>query len=153
MSLSKSQYQKITPFLWFDNNAQEAAQFYCSVFKNSNMISSSEFITSFELEGLRFEAINAGPQFKFNESISFFVDCKDQQEVDYYWDAFVNNGGTESQCAWLKDKYGLSWQIVPKQLRLLMQDSDRSKANKVMQAMLKMKKIIIEDLVTAYNSD
>ena len=151
MSLSKSQYQKITPFLWFDNNAQEAAQFYCSVFKNSNMISSSEFITSFELEGLRFEAINAGPQFKFNESISFFVDCKDQQEVDYYWDAFVNNGGTESQCAWLKDKYGLSWQIVPKQLRLLMQDSDRSKANKVMQAMLKMDKIDIQKLRQAYD--
>jgi predicted 3-demethylubiquinone-9 3-methyltransferase (glyoxalase superfamily) len=152
MAIIHSQHQKITPFLWFDSEAQEAAQFYCSVFENSKLINSSPFITSFELEGLHFEAINGGPQFQFNESVSFFVDCEDQDEVDYYWNAFIDNGGTESQCAWLKDKYGLSWQIVPKQLRMLIQDPDREKANKAMQAMLKMKKIIVQDLLDAFNS-
>jgi predicted 3-demethylubiquinone-9 3-methyltransferase (glyoxalase superfamily) len=146
------QHQKVTPFLWFDGDAQEAAAFYCSIFPNSRVINSSPFITSFELEGIHIDCLNGGPMFKFNESFSFFVDCKDQQEVDYYWNAFIDNGGTESQCAWLKDKFGLSWQIVPRRLRELMQDPDRVKADKAMQAMYKMKKIIVQDLEDAFNS-
>jgi predicted 3-demethylubiquinone-9 3-methyltransferase (glyoxalase superfamily) len=146
------QHQKVTPFLWFDGDAQEAAAFYCSIFPNSRVINSSPFITSFELEGIHIDCLNGGPMFKFNESFSFFVDCKDQQEVDYYWNAFIDNGGTESQCAWLKDKFGLSWQIVPRRLRELIQDPDRTKADKAMQAMYKMKKIIVQDLEDAFNS-
>jgi predicted 3-demethylubiquinone-9 3-methyltransferase (glyoxalase superfamily) len=146
------QHQKVTPFLWFDSEAQEAAAFYCSIFPNSRVINSSPFITSFELEGIHIDCLNGGPMFKFNESFSFFVDCKDQEEVDYYWNAFINNGGVEGQCAWLKDKFGLSWQIVPKRLRELMQHPDRAKADKVMQAMYKMKKIIVQDLEDAFNS-
>jgi predicted 3-demethylubiquinone-9 3-methyltransferase (glyoxalase superfamily) len=146
------QHQKVTPFLWFDGDAQEAAAFYCSIFPNSRVINSSPFITSFELEGIHIDCLNGGPMFKFNESFSFFVDCKDQKEVDYYWNAFIDNGGTESQCAWLKDKFGLSWQIVPRRLRELMQDPDRTKADKAMQAMYKMKKIIVQDLEDAFNS-
>jgi predicted 3-demethylubiquinone-9 3-methyltransferase (glyoxalase superfamily) len=146
------QHQKVTPFLWFDGDAQEAASFYCTIFPNSRVINSSPFITSFELEGIHIDCLNGGPMFKFNESFSFFVDCKDQQEVDYYWNAFIDNGGTESQCAWLKDKFGLSWQIVPRRLRELMQDPDRTKADKAMQAMYKMKKIIVQDLEDAFNS-
>jgi predicted 3-demethylubiquinone-9 3-methyltransferase (glyoxalase superfamily) len=141
---------KITPFLWFDNDAQKAAKFYTSVFKNSKIINSSSFITTFELEGQRFQALNGGPLYKFNESISFFVNCEDQTEVDYFWDKLTADGGEAGQCGWLKDKYGLSWQIVPKRLPELLQDNDVLKADKVMQAMLKMSKIIVADLEKAY---
>lgn len=144
--------QKISPFLWFDNQAAEAAEFYTSIFKDSKIISKSpapdgSFMSvTFELEGVEFMALNAGPQFKFNESISFFVRCEDQEEVDYYWEKLTAGGGKESQCGWLKDKYGLSWQIIPDALDELLSDPDHEKSNYALQAMLKMKKIIVKDL-------
>jgi len=149
--------KKIIPFLWFDTQAEEAMKFYVSLFKNSkildvtpgpNGIASS---VRFELEGQEFIGFNAGPEFRFNEAISFFVDCKDQAEVDYFWNALTADGGQESQCGWLKDKFGLSWQIVPKQLGELMGDPDPEKSKRVMEAMLKMQKIIIADLQKAYD--
>lgn len=147
--------QKITPFLWFEDNLKEAVEFYTSVFKDSKVINMSDSTpvpsATFELNGQQFMAMQAGPQFKFNEAVSFYVDCKDQAEVDYYWNALTANGGQESMCGWLKDKYGLSWQIIPKQLMQLMSDKDQQKAQRVMQAMLKMRKIIVADLEKAYN--
>jgi predicted 3-demethylubiquinone-9 3-methyltransferase (glyoxalase superfamily) len=141
--------QKITPFLWFDNQAGEAAKFYCSVFKNSKIIGSNPMIVTFELEGQKFMALNGGPQFKFTEAISFFVDCETQEEVNYYWEKLCE-GGKESQCGWLKDKYGMSWQIVPSILGKLIGDPDPVKSQRVMNAMLKMKKIDIAKLKEAY---
>ena len=149
--------KKITPFLWFDTQAEEAMNFYCSIFKNSKVNNISRgpdgkaFIVSFELEGQEFMALNAGPEFKFNESISLYVDCEDQAEVDYFWNALTTDGGEESMCGWLKDKYGLSWQIVPKQLGELMGDPDPEKSNRVRDAMLKMHKILVADLQKAYD--
>ncbi len=148
--------KKITPFLWFDTQAEEAMNFYVSLFKNSKVLSVSpgpNGIASsvhFELEGQEFIGFNAGPEFKFNESISFFVDCKDQAEVDYFGNALTADGGEESQCGWVKDKFGLSWQIVPSALGELMGDPDPVKAQRVVQAMLKMKKIEIAGLMQAY---
>jgi predicted 3-demethylubiquinone-9 3-methyltransferase (glyoxalase superfamily) len=148
---------KITPFLWFDTQAEEAMNFYVSLFKNSKVNNVSRgpdgraFTVSFELDGQEFMGLNAGLQFKFNEAVSMYVDCADQAEVDYFWDALTANGGEESQCGWLKDKYGLSWQIVPRQLTELMGDPDPEKSGRVMQAMLKMQKIIVADLQKAYN--
>ena len=148
--------KKITPFLWFDTQAEEAMNFYVSVFKNSkvlgvtpgpNGIASS---VSFELEGQEFIGLNAGPQFKFNEAISFFVDCENQEEVDELWAKLTANGGEESMCGWLKDKYGLSWQIIPKGLVQMLNDPDRIKAQRVMQAMLQMHRIDIAGLQQAY---
>jgi predicted 3-demethylubiquinone-9 3-methyltransferase (glyoxalase superfamily) len=141
--------QKITPFLWFDDNAQEAAEFYVSLFKNSKITSSNPMFVSFVLDGQEFSALNGGPQYKFTEAISLFVTCEDQDEVDKYWEALTADGGEESQCGWLKDKYGLSWQIIPKRLSELLGDEDREKAGRVMQAMLQMKKIIVADLEKA----
>ena len=141
--------QKITPFLWFDKQAGEAAKFYCSVFKNSKIVNSNPMIVTFELEGQKFMALNGGPQFKFTEAISFFVDCETQDEVDYYWNKLCE-GGSESQCGWLKDKYGMSWQIVPSILGKLMGDPDPVKSQRVMNAMLQMKKIDIAKLKEAY---
>jgi len=149
--------KKITPFLWFDTQAEEAINFYVSLFKNSKVLNVSRgpdgkaFIVSFELDGQEFMALNAGPEFKFNESISMYVDCVDQAEVDYLWDALTADGGEESMCGWLKDKYGLSWQIVPKQLGELMGDPDPEKSQRVREAMLKMQKIIVADLQKAYD--
>lgn len=143
--------QKITTFLWFDSQAQEAAKFYCSIFKKSKIINSSPMIVTFELEGQKFMALNGGPQFKFTEAISLFVDCDTQEEVDEFWNKLTADGGAESMCGWLKDKYGLSWQIVPNTLMKLMGDKDQAKAQRVMQAMLKMKKINIKALKEAYN--
>ena len=140
--------QKITPFLWFDNNAEEAAKFYCSVFKNSKIISSSPMSVTFELEGLLFHGLNGGPLFKFTEAVSFFVSCETQEEVDYYWEKLTADG-QESRCGWLKDKYGLSWQIIPEILGKLLNDVDRTKANRAMQAMLQMQKIEIKKLQEA----
>ena len=149
--------KKITPFLWFDTQAEEAMNFYVSIFKNSkvlgvtpgpNEVASS---VSFELEGQEFIGLNAGPQFKFNESISFLVNCEDQAEVDKLWAKLTADGGEESMCGWLKDKYGLSWQIIPKALGELMGDPDPVKAQRVVQAMLKMQKIIVADLQKAYD--
>jgi predicted 3-demethylubiquinone-9 3-methyltransferase (glyoxalase superfamily) len=148
--------QKITPFLWFDDQAEEAMNFYVSIFKNSKVLGVSRgpngkaFSVTFELEGQEFMALNAGPQFKFNEAISFFVDCRTQEEVDELWEKLTADGGEESMCGWLKDKYGLSWQIIPSVLGQMLNDPDPAKAQSVMQAMLQMRKIDIEGLQRAY---
>ena len=154
--------QKITPFLWFDHQAEEAMNFYTSIFKNSKIGNVSRYgeagpgqkgtvmVASFELEGQKFIAMNAGPKFKFTEAISFAVDCSTQEEVDYFWEK-LSAGGDESMCGWLKDKFGLSWQVIPKTLGQLMSDPDPEKSKRVMMAMLKMRKIIIRDLQNAYD--
>jgi predicted 3-demethylubiquinone-9 3-methyltransferase (glyoxalase superfamily) len=141
--------QKISTFLWFDNQAKEAAEFYCSLFNNSRIVSVTPLVVVFELEGLQYYALNGGPQFKFNEALSLFVDCEGQEEVDRLWKALTANGGEESMCGWLKDKYGLSWQIIPRQLMTLMGDKDPARAQRAMQAMLKMKKIVVRQLEDA----
>jgi predicted 3-demethylubiquinone-9 3-methyltransferase (glyoxalase superfamily) len=148
--------KKITPFLWFDDQAEEAMNFYISIFKNSKVLgvtpgpNGKAFSVTFELEGQEFIGLNAGPQFKFNEAISFFVDCKTQEEVDELWEKLTAEGGEESMCGWLKDKYGLSWQIIPSALGQMLSDPDPVKAQRVMQAMLQMRKIDIEGLRQAY---
>src|SRR6058998_409119 len=158
--------QKITPFLWFDDQAEEAVKFYTSVFKNSKIgrallyseeaakasgqPAGSVLTIEFQIEGQKFVALNGGPQFKFNESVSFVINCETQEEVDYFWEKLTADGGTESMCGWLKDKYGLSWQVVPTVLTRLMKDKDPAKAQRVMQAMLQMKKIDIPTLKRAY---
>ena len=147
--------QKITPFLWFDTQAEEAMNFYVSVFKNSKILSVSPgpdgkvMTGTFQLDGQEFMALNAGPQFPFTEAISFFVHCETQAEVDELW-AKLTEGGEESRCGWLKDKFGLSWQIIPAVLGELLQDKDPEKAGRVMQAMLQMSKIDIKTLQQAY---
>ena len=144
--------QKITPFLWFDDQAEEAATFYTSVFEDSRIKhvtpgpNNKASWVSFDLEGQTFYALNGGPNFKFTEAISFFVECKNQGEVDKYWSVLTSDGGSEGNCGWLKDKFGLSWQIVPKALSECMA---KDKSGNVMQAMLKMKKIIVNDLEKA----
>lgn len=155
---------KITPFLWFNDNAEEAINFYRSIFKNSNILNINRYgegspfpagtlmSATFELEGQQFMALNAGPQFKFNEAISFYVNCQNQAEVDELWAKLTADGGEESQCGWLKDKFGVSWQIIPTQLGELMSDPDPAKAQRVMQAMLQMQKIDIAKLQEAYNA-
>lgn len=153
--------QKITPYLWFDDNAEEAINFYVSIFKNSKITSVSRYgdagpdqpgkvlTIGFELEGLEFVALNGGPQYKFTEAISLFVNCATQAEVDELWNK-LSAGGEEQQCGWLKDKYGLSWQIIPQALMDLMQDKDPAKAQRVMESMLKMVKIDLAELRRAY---
>ena len=153
--------QKIIPFLWFDNQAEEAANFYVGVFKNSRIVSvmrhgkdgphreGMAFTVTFELDGREFTALNGGPRFTFSEAISFFVNCETQQEVDDLWEKLAD-GGEIQQCGWLKDKYGVSWQIVPTILLELMQDKDPEKARRVTEAMLKMVKIDIKALQQAY---
>jgi predicted 3-demethylubiquinone-9 3-methyltransferase (glyoxalase superfamily) len=159
--------QKITPCLWFDDQAEEAAKFYTEIFKNSKIKKISRYgkegyeihrkregsvmTVEFELDGQPFTALNGGPIFKFNEAISFRVDCATQEEVDYYWEN-LSEGGDENaqQCGWLKDRYGLSWQIVPRPLLEMLNDPDAKKSQRVMAAMLKMKKIEIETLKRAY---
>ena len=140
---------KVSPFLWFEGNMQEAVTFYMSVFKDAKLVSLNPAMATFELLGQRFLALNAHPHHKFNEAISFFIDCDTQAEVDYYWDKLAEGGG-QQQCGWLKDRFGLSWQVIPKALGRFLMDEDREKANRVMQAMLKMKKIVVADLETAY---
>jgi predicted 3-demethylubiquinone-9 3-methyltransferase (glyoxalase superfamily) len=147
---------KITPFLWFDDQAEEAMNFYVSVFKNSKVLgitpgpNGKAMSVNFELEGQEFIGLNAGPQFKFNEAISFLVDCKTQEEVDELWAKLTADGGEESMCGWLKDKYGLSWQIIPSDLGGMIGDPDPAKAQRAMQAMLQMRKIDIESIRKAY---
>src|SRR5262245_13111772 len=149
--------KKITPFLWFDTEAEEAMNFYVSVFKNSKVNGVARgpdgkaFTVSFELDGQEFTGLNAGPQFKFNEAISMFVNCQDQAEVDELWNKLTADGGEESMCGWLKDKYGLWWQIIPKHLGELMGDPDPVKAQRVTQAMLQMRKIDVTGLQKAYD--
>ena len=158
--------QKITPFLWFDHQAEEAAKFYTSVFENSKVGKiirydeatakaasrpvGSVLTIEFELEGQKFTALNGGPVFKFNESISFVVNCDTQEEVDYFWAKLSADGGQESECGWLKDKFGVSWQVVPTVLIEMLQDKDSEKSERVMKAMLQMQKIDIKKLNAAY---
>ncbi len=148
--------KKITPFLWFDTQAEDAMNFYVSVFTNSKILSVAPgpngiaSSVSFEIEGQEFMAFNAGPHFKFNEAISMFVNCQTQEEVDELWSKLTADGGEESQCGWLKDKFGLSWQIIPSALGELLGDKDAEKAGRVMQAMLGMSKIDIAGLRRAY---
>lgn len=139
--------REIYPCLWFNTEAGEAAEYYCSIFENSKILSSNPIVTMFELNGKTFMALNGGPNFKFNEAVSFVVNCKDQQEIDHYWYSLTANGGAESMCGWCKDKYGVSWQIVPEILGTLM--SDKDKGPNVMQAFLKMKKFDIDALILA----
>jgi predicted 3-demethylubiquinone-9 3-methyltransferase (glyoxalase superfamily) len=140
--------QKITPFLWFDGQAEEAARFYTSIFKKSKIESISPMSATFRLDGVKFIALNGGPQFKFTEAISFFVSCKTQKEIDYFWQK-LSAGGEKSRCGWLKDRFGVSWQIVPPILGELLNDEDDEKSNRVMQAMLKMTKLDIRKLKQA----
>lgn len=154
--------QQITPFLWFDGKAEEAAKFYTSIFKNSKVVNISHWgeggpfpkgqvmSATFELNGLRFHAFDAGPQFKFTEAISFFVDCETQEEVDYFWEK-LSEGGEKSRCGWLKDKFGVSWQVIPTALSKMLRDKDAEKSKRVMQAMLQMDKIEIKALKQAYD--
>jgi predicted 3-demethylubiquinone-9 3-methyltransferase (glyoxalase superfamily) len=153
--------QKIRTFLWFDTQAEEAAQLYTSLFPDSKITDVTRFenagpsgkvtIVTFELAGREFVAMNAGPEFKFNESISIYVDCESQDEVDRYWAALTANGGEESMCGWLKDRFGLSWQIVPSAMMDLVGDPDREKSQRAMQAMLQMHKIDIAALQAAHD--
>lgn len=144
--------QKITTFLWFNNQAKEAATFYCSIFKNSRIVTDTPMVVVFELEGQQFMALNGGPRFPFTEAISLYVDCETQEEVDTLWNKLTSNGGAESMCGWCKDKYGLSWQIIPKALIRLMNDPDKEKSQRVMEAMLQMRKIDIQKLEAAWKS-
>lgn len=153
--------RKITPFLWFDDNAEEATNFYVSIFKNSEVLGISRYgeagpgaagtvmTISFRLDGQEFVALNGGPEFKFTEAISFVIDCASQEEVDELWDK-LSEGGEKGPCGWLKDKFGLSWQVVPSVLTEMLQDTDHERANRVMQAMLQMTKIDIATLQQAY---
>ena len=138
--------QKITPFLWFDNKAEEAMQFYVSIFKNSRILGPM----TFQIEGQEFFAFNGGPYFSFTQAISLFVNCESQEEVDELWDK-LSEGGEKGQCGWLKDKYGLSWQVIPSILGKLMQDKDPQKSARVRKAMLQMGKIEIEGLKKAHD--
>jgi predicted 3-demethylubiquinone-9 3-methyltransferase (glyoxalase superfamily) len=152
--------QKITPFLWFDTEGEDAAKFYTSVFPNSKIGEIARYgsagprpegtvmTVSFELDGQRFVALNGGPEFTFSEAVSFLVNCDTQDEVDSYWSA-LSEGGEEGPCGWLKDRFGLSWQIVPNRLPELLADPDRERAQRVMEAMLKMKKIEVDELERA----
>jgi predicted 3-demethylubiquinone-9 3-methyltransferase (glyoxalase superfamily) len=147
--------RKVTPFLWFDHEAEEAMHFYVSVFKNAKVVSVNRaggrvMTVNFELDGQPFIALNAGPHHKFNEAVSFFINCETQEEVDLFWER-LSEGGEQSQCGWLKDKWGLSWQVVPNALTRLIGDPDPVKSKAVLDAMLKMRKIVIADLQAAYD--
>jgi len=148
--------EKITPFLWFDTQAEEAMNHYVSIFRNARVLNVSRnggkvMWVTFELDGRQFMGLNAGPRFKFTEAISFFVNCESQAEVDDLWEK-LSDGGEKSMCGWLKDKFGVSWQVIPSALGKLMSDPDPRKSGAVMQAMLKMNKIVIADLQKAYDA-
>ena len=152
---------KIVPNLWFDTEAEQAAEFYASVFPNARVISKTHYTEAgpreagmvmtveWEIEGTRFVGINGGPNFSFSEAVSFQVTCEDQDEVDYYWEKLTEDGGSEGSCGWLKDKYGLSWQVTPTGMDELFADPDKSRAERAMQAMLQMKKIDIATIERA----
>jgi len=154
---------KITPCLWFDNQAEEAAKFYTSLFPNSRVDkvvraaadnpstpAGAVLTVEYTLDGSPFVGLNGGPDFKFNEAVSFVIDCTDQAEVDRYWDALVQGGGEHSVCGWLRDQFGVSWQVVPRQLNEMLESDDRPAAARAMEAMLKMEKIDVEKLREAY---
>ncbi len=153
---------KIRPFLWFDSNAEEAMNFYVSIFKNSKVLNVSRYPDgspfpkgtmmggTFLLEGREFLALNGGPHIKLNEAFSMFVDCESQEEVDGLWEKLLSGGGTESRCGWLKDRFGLSWQIIPAEMQKMMGDKDPRKAGRVVQAMMQMAKIDLKKLREAY---
>jgi len=148
--------QKITTFLWFDNQAEQAVNFYCSIFKNSKVTSTMKangqvMSVNFILEGQEFIALNGGPHFKFTEAISLFVSCETQEEIDDKWARLIADGGKESMCGWLKDKYGLSWQIVLPSLGQMLSDKDSVKAKRAMDAMMKMRKLDLAALKKAFN--
>lgn len=155
---------KITPFLWFDDRCEEAVNFYCSVFKNSRVISLKRWggsgapyppdkimTAKFELDGQEYYAFDAGPMFKFNESISMFVSCEDQTEVDYFWEKLISDGGEESMCGWLKDKFGLSWQIVPKQFDEMISSKDGAAVARAFAEIMKMKKLDVAVIQKAFD--
>ena len=158
---------RITPCLWYDTEAEEAAKLYVSVFKNSRIIrierypeagqevhgkpAGSVMVVVFSLDGQEFTALNGGPQFKFDEAISFQIPCENQQDIDHYWSALTSGGGEEGPCGWLKDKFGLSWQVAPIRLQEMLSDPDPAKRNRVMTQMLKMKKLDIAPLERAFN--
>ena len=152
--------QKIVTNLWFDNQAEEAAEFYCSVFKNSRIIGKTHYpegsgpagqvlTVEWELDGHRFVGLNGGPQFKFDEAISLAISCEDQHEVDYYWEKLIEGGGVESMCGWLKDRFGLSWQVVPEGMEELFSDADPERAQRAFEAMQTMRKLDIGALRSA----
>ncbi len=141
----------VTPFLWFDSKADEAARFYTSIFPDSRIIEVAPMTVTFELAGQRVMGLNGGPHYQLNEAFSLLVSCDTQAEVDHYWDALLAGGGTPSQCGWLKDRFGLSWQVIPKLLNELLGDPDQERARRVMQAMLAMVKIDSADLQAAYD--
>jgi predicted 3-demethylubiquinone-9 3-methyltransferase (glyoxalase superfamily) len=154
---------KIIPFLWFDGQAEEAARFYTSVFKKNSKVKEilhtgdagpgpkgSVLTVEFELDGQEFVALNGGPQFRFSEAISFQIECRDQEEVDYYWEK-LSESGEKGQCGWLKDRYGMSWQVTPKVLPKMLTDKDQKKADRVMTAMMEMHKLDIDTLERAYD--
>lgn len=161
--------QRISPFLWFDSQAQEAAEFYVSIFKNSEIgkttyyekesaqkigrTPGSVMTVEFTLDGVEFVALNGGPQFKFSEAISFNVNCENQEEIDYFWEKLSADGGETGPCGWLKDKFGLSWQVNPRVLGEMLADKDKAKATRVMKAMMEMDKMDIADLKKAYKGD
>ena len=156
--------QRITPFLWFDDQAEAAANFYVSVFKNSKITGTSHYTgeepsgqkgsvmtVSFELDGQEFVALNGGPRFKFTEAVSFVVNCETQEEIDYYWGKLSADGGEEVQCGWLTDKFGLSWQVVPAKIREWMEDKDPARTQRVMHAVMQMKKLDMAAMQRAYD--
>jgi len=159
--------KSLKPCLWFDNDAEDAAKFYCAIFKNSKIGRIARFgregqeihgrepgsvmAVEFEIDGHPFQALNGGPMFKFSEAISFSVEARDQAEVDYYAEKLTAGGGEQGPCGWLKDKFGLSWQVVPEQLAKMLDDPDRTRADRTMKAMLQMKKLDIAKLQEAYN--
>jgi predicted 3-demethylubiquinone-9 3-methyltransferase (glyoxalase superfamily) len=157
--------QKITPFLWFDDQAEEAARFYASIFDNSKVGSITHYseggprpkgtvmTVEFQLDGQDFVALNGGPMFKFTEALSLSVSCSDQKEIDYFWQKLAADGGRYQPCGWLKDKYGLSWQVTPKTLPAMLQDKDPAKAQRVMNAVMEMEKIDLATLEKAYRGD
>lgn len=153
--------KKITPFLWFDGRAEEAMKFYTSVFKDSKILdvayypeggpapAGSVMTATFEINGQQFIALNAGPMFKFNEAVSFYIECETQEEIDYYWEKLTADGGQPSQCGWLKDKFGLSWQVASPAMLELWQSADKERAARAMQAMMKMTKIDLKAFLEA----
>ena len=157
--------QRITPMLWFDTQAEEAANYYCSIFKNSKVTGISHYgetgpgakgsvmVAEFEIEGQEFTALNGGPQFKFTEAISLVINCDSQEEVDYFWEKLTTGGGQPGPCGWLKDKFGLSWQVTPRILIDMLQDKDSARAQRVMKTMMEMEKIDIARLDEAYHAE